>query len=170
MKRIILLIFSFIGITGYCQKNPGRTVSFVISGEVKRPVTITLNDLSKYAEVVIGDITITNHLGEKKSEQKSLKGILLKDVLQSAEINNESPKVLSEYYFQCKATDGYLVVFSWNELFNTSTGESVFLVTSKNGVAITDLEESILMISSKDYKTGRRYVKALSTIEVKRAR
>ncbi len=129
-----------------------------------------LTDLTKYAEITIGDVTITNHLGEKKSEQKALKGVLLKEVLQKIEINADSPKVLSEFYFQCKAADGYLVVFSWNELFNSPTGESVFLITSKNAIKINDLDESILMVSSKDYKTGRRYVKALTSIEVKRAR
>lgn len=117
----------------------------------------------------MGDITITNHLGEKKSEQKSLKGILLKDILKSVEINNENPRVLSEYYFVCKSTDGYKVVYSWNELFNSPASESVYLVTSKNGQGAKEMKETILMISPKDYMTGRRYLKSLATIEVKRA-
>lgn len=170
MKIISLLLCTLISFAGFSQKDPGRTTSFVISGEVKSPITISLLDLTKYTELSIGDIIITNHLGEKKSEQKALKGVLLKEVLQKAEIMNDSPKVLSEFYFQCKAADGYLVVYSWNELFNSPTGETVFLVTSKNGIKISDLDESILMVSSKDYKTGRRYVKALTSIEVKRAR
>jgi len=170
MKIISLLLCTLISFAGFSQKAPGRTTSFVISGEVKSPVTITLSDLTKYPELSIGDVTITNHLGEKKSEQKALKGVLLKEVLQKVEINTESPKVLSEFYFQCKAADGYLVVYSWNELFNSPTGETVFLVTSKNGIKISDLDESILIISSKDYITGRRYVKSLTSIDVKRAR
>ncbi len=169
-RIISLLLFSVISISGFCQKESERTTSFVISGEVKSPVTITLVDLAKHPEISIGDVVITNHLGDKKSEQKALKGVLLRDVLQKAEIKSESPKFLSEFYFQCKATDGYLVVYSWNELFNSAVGESVYLLTSKNGKSISDLEESILMISPKDYKTGRRYVKALTSIEVKRAR
>ncbi len=170
MKKSMLLLFTLLSFAGFSQKDLGRTTAFIISGEVKSPITISLLDLTKYTELSIGDIIITNHLGEKKSEQKALKGVLLKEVLQNAEITNESPRVLSEFYFQCKAADGYLVVYSWNELFNSPIGESIFLVTSKNGVKINDLDESILMISSKDYKTGRRYVKALTSIEVKRAR
>jgi hypothetical protein len=170
MKIRSLLLCTLISFAGFSQKDPGRTTSFVISGAVKSPVAITLSDLTKYPEISIGDVTITNHLGEKKSEQKALKGVLLKEVLQKVEINHENPRVLSEFYFQCIAADGYLVVYSWNELFNSPTGDSVFLITSKNGTKITDLDESVLMISSKDYKTGRRYVKALTSIEVKRAR
>lgn len=170
MKKSVLLLFSLLSFAVFSQKDPGRTTSFIISGEVKSPFTISLSDLTKYTELFIGDVIITNHLGEKKSEQKALKGVLLKEVLQKAEIMNDNPRVLSEFYFQCKAADGYIVVYSWNELFNSPTGESVFLVTSKNDIKMSDLDESILMISSKDYKTGRRYVKALTSIEVKRAR
>jgi hypothetical protein len=85
-------------------------------------------------------------------------------------INAESPRVLSEYYFVCKANDGYTVVYSWNELFNTGTGDSVYIVTEKDGKQASEMPESILMISPKDFRTGRRHVKALSSIEVRRAK
>lgn len=169
MKTLFTIVSLIISFSGFGQKEPEPTRSFIISGEVKAHVTISLTEFSKYPEVPMGDITITNHLGEKKSEQKSLKGILLKDILKSVEINNENPRVLSEYYFVCKSTDGYKVVYSWNELFNSPANESVYLVTSKNGQGAKEMKETILMISPKDYMTGRRYLKSLATIEVKRA-
>lgn len=169
IRSLLFGVFILVSLPAFCQKEAGQTTSFIVSGDVKSPVTITLNDLLKSPEMAIGDVIITNHLGEKKSEQKAIKGVRLKDILASVELNNESPKVLSEYYFACKATDGYLVVYSWNEIFNSPSGESVYLITSKNGVSAKDLEESILMISPKDYKTGRRYIKSLASIEVKRA-
>ncbi len=169
MKAFFTIVSLIISLSGFGQKEPEPTTSFIISGEVKAHVTISLTEFSKYPEVPMGDITITNHLGEKKSEQKSLKGILLKDILKSVEINNENPRVLSEYYFVCKSTDGYKVVYSWNELFNSPASESVYLVTSKNGQGAKEMKETILMISPKDYMTGRRYLKSLATIEVKRA-
>lgn len=168
MKEFITIVSLVISFSGFGQK-PETTTSFIISGEVKTSATISLSELSKFSEVSIGDITITNHLGEKKSEQKSLKGVLLKDILNTVEINNDNPRVLSEYYFVCKSSDGYKVVYSWCEIFNSSAGESVYLITSKNGQGAKEMKESILMISPKDYKTGRRYLKSLSAIEVKRA-
>ena len=100
---------------------------------------------------------------------KCQQGILLKEVLQSIEIKSESPKVLSEYYLVCKATDGYKVVYSWNELFNSRVGESVFIVTEKKGQRADKMDDSILLISPLDFKTGRRQVKSLDRIEIKRA-
>ena len=155
-------------VNGQVKTNP--TTSFTISGDVKAQVTIQIADLKKWTAISIGDVTITNHLGEKKSEARGLKGVLLKDIISSTEINSESPKVLSEYYFVCKANDGYTVVFSWNELFNTAVGESVYVVTEKNDKSAAGMEDAILLISPTDFKTGRRHVKSLASIEVKRAK
>lgn len=168
MKIQTLLFFVGISFSVLGQNEP--TKSFVISGEVKKPVTVTITDILKLEEVPIVDIVITNHLGEKKSNAYGLKGVLLKDILQLAEIKSESPRLLSEYYFVCKAKDNYTVVYSWNELFNSPTGDSAFIVTERDGKRIEDMDDSILMMSTTDFKTGRRYLKSLTSIEVKRAK
>lgn len=169
MKKIIALSFSLI--VGFANAQQIKvTSSFTISGEVFSPLTVSVMDLKKWKEVIIGDLVITNHSGEKKSDAKGLKGILLKEILQTVEIKSESPKVLSEYYFVFTASDGYRVVYSWNELFNTSVGESVYLITEKNGKSITEMDDSILVVSTKDFKTGRRNVKGLSSIAVMRVK
>lgn len=170
VKRTFLLILgTFSVLMSFCQKELKPTQSFTITGEVKSPVTVQASNLKKWSVQTIGDVAITNHLGEKKSEEKALKGVLLKDVLQSVEINAESPKVLSEYYVVCKSNDGYTVVYSWNELFNSPTGNSAYLVTEQEGKPLTEMNDAILMISTGDFKTGRRHVKALTSIEIKRA-
>lgn len=169
MKQILALIIIFACNSLLAQNEIKTTTSFTITGEVKASIIITIADLAKWKQQTIGDVIITNHLGEKKSEAKGLKGILLKEILESVEIKSESPKVLSEYYFVCKATDGYKVVFSWNEIFNSKVGESVFIVTEKNGVSASKMNDSILLLSPNDFKTGRRHVKSLSTIQIKRA-
>ncbi len=169
MKSQLTLLALIIAELTFAQGDLKSTSSFNIVGSVKSPVRIQLADLSKWPVQEIGDVVITNHLGEKKSEAKGLKGVLLKDVLQSVEINAESPKVLSEFYFKCIASDGYIVVYSWNELFNSPTGKSAYIVTEKDGKKLADMRDAILMISTSDTATGRRYVKALATIEVRRA-
>ena len=170
MKRAAFFIIGYLGVhSAFCQKEFKPTQSFVITGEVKSPAVVQAVDLKKWRIQNIGDVVITNHLGERKSEAKALKGVLLKEVLESVEINAESPRVLSEYYFVCKGNDGYTVVYSWNELFNTPTGNTVYLVTEREGKPLTEMSDSILMISPGDFKTGRRHVKALASIEVRRA-
>lgn len=171
MKKLFFVIL-FFAVTFFVfgQETNVPTSSFTISGDVKSPVTIQIIDLMKWTVVAIGDVTITNHLGDKKSETRGLKGVLFKDVISSAEINAASPKVLSEFYFVCKASDGYTVVYSWNELFNTAVGDTVYIVTEKNGKPASAMEDAILMISPKDFKTGRRQVKSLASVEVKRVK
>ena len=170
MKNSVALLLFLLPTSLFAQGQIKVTSSFTISGEVFSPLTVSVMDLKKWKEVAIGDLVITNHSGEKKSEAKGLKGILLKDILQTVEIKSENPKVLSEYYFVFTASDGYKVVYSWNELFNTSVGESVYLVTEKNGKSIIEMDDSILVVSTKDFKTGRRNVKGLSSIAVMRVK
>lgn len=169
MKNLVIIFLLSIPAVSFSQQIKA-TSSFTISGEVSATATINIADLKKWKEVSIGDLTITNHLGEKKSEAKGLKGVLLKDILQTVEIKSESPKVLSEFYFVLIASDGYKVVYSWNELFNTTTGDSVYVVTEKNGKAISEMDDSILVVSTKDFKTGRRNVKGLASIEIRRVK
>ena len=169
MKQAALWILFAVPVQVTAQDEKPST-SFTVQGEVKTPKTFTIDDLEKMNATPIGDVVITNHLGEKKSEAKALKGVLLKDLLAQVEISSESPRVLSEYYFVCSANDNYRVLYSWNELFNTAVGETVYIVPEKNGQSLAAMPDAILMISSKDLRTGRRHVKALTTIEVKRAR
>jgi hypothetical protein len=163
----LLLCISFVASAQHALK---PTSSFTITGEVKAPATIAIADLRKWKEAEIGDVVITNHLGDKKSDASALKGVLLRDILQSSvDITATSPKLLSEYYFVCKANDGYIVVYSWNEIFNTATGDSAYIITEKEGKPAASLSDAIQMMSVKDFKTGRRSLNALATIEVKRA-
>jgi len=82
----------------------------------------------------------------------------------------ETPKVLSEYYFVCIASDNYKVVFSWNEIFNSDTGKSVYIITAQDGKPATGLDNRIALVSPKDQMTGRRYVKGLQKIVVERVK
>ena len=114
-------------------------------------------------------LTITNHLGIEKGVAKALKGVLLRDVISRIDFNVENQKQLSEIFFTCIASDGYKVVYSWNEIFNTSTGDHTFFITGKNGKAMMEQPDRMLMATTSDYKTGRRYIKGLSKIVVGRA-
>lgn len=168
MKIYYLIFLIIISGSTLAQKKSEQTKSFLITGEVKEEKKITLDDFPKYRESSLGDVVITNHAGEVKSTQRKLKGILLRDVLEKVEIKSENPRALSAFYIVCKASDGYTIVFSWSEIFNNPAGESVYLITSKDGVMASDLDESILMCTPRDYNTGRRFLKGLTKVEIKR--
>ena len=168
MKNRLIVVFALSTFICYGQLKVNPTEAFTVIGKVKKEVTFTISDLQNYESKKISDVVISNHLGEVKGTSKYLKGILLKDILSRIEFDAESPKVLSEFYLTCIANDGYKVVFSWNEIFNTSTGDNLYLITSKDGKELKDMDDRILIISTTDFKTGRRNVKGLAKIIVDR--
>lgn len=168
MRRVLfflLLSFFCLGpLFGIAQQSH----SLEILGDVKTAKSFSLDDLKKIDSHPISDLPITNHAGEPRGIAQEMKGFSILRLLEQVEFNTPSPRQLSEFYLIFEATDGYKVVFSWNELFNNELGKEVFVVTSKEGESLSEMEDAILLISHSDLRTGRRHVKNLSKITVKR--
>ena len=169
MRLILFLVLAATVFSVSAQKeNIPTTENFSIEGKVKKGLTVSLADLSSYKSYSVDSIVITNHLGERRSSMKKVKGVLLKDILDKVDIDAENHKALSEYYFICIASDDYKVVFSWNEIFNSDVGKSVYIITGQDGNWAYVLDNRIALVSSKDHMTGRRYVKGLQKIVIER--
>jgi hypothetical protein len=169
MKHGFLWLMVFATEISYCQEKVPPTEEFTISGEVQQEIRIRPDDLGAFKTWAIGDLVITNHLGQKKGDASGLEGILVRDLFTLVKMNAENPKVLSEYYLVFIAADNYKVVFSWNELFNTPTGDNTYLIVKKEGKPLAEMTERILVVSTTDKQTGRRYLKGLSKILIRRA-
>ena len=165
MKKLITL-FLLYSTAAFAQEPLKQTLSFSIGGQVKNQSVITMDSLNSYPIKVIGDIKVTDHTGTFKHEDDQLKGVLLKDILSHTILAASSPKLFSRFYFACTGNDGYVVVYSWNELFNTEVGNHVFIIMEKNGIKAGKMPESIQMTSATDFKTGRRYLHNLDKIVV----
>lgn len=170
MKTFPLLVCIVTNLVALGQKPIPTTENFAIEGKVKKEITVSLADLSSYKSYSIDSIVITNHLGEKRSTLKNVKAVLLKDILGKIEIDSENPKVLSEFYFICIASDNYKVVFSWNEIFNNDLGKSIYILNGNDGKPASALDNRIALISTTDEMTGRRYVKGLQKIIIDRVK
>ena len=168
MKYLLFFCFGLL----LFQRSEAQNTSenFTVSGEVLKTETIDIAKLSSYTPVHLDSLRIYTHDMQPKGLMKNINGVLLKDILLAIPFNNENPKVLSEYYIECQATDGYKVIFSWNEIFNSETGKHVMVITSKNGISTAQLEDRIALITPTDQATGRRYVKWLSRIIIHRQR
>lgn len=169
MKKVILLFMILSSINSIAQKKSQPTDAFKITGDIKKELVITLDDIEKFEAKAIDDITIKNHQGVKRGTLKKLEGVLVKDILSKVEYNIKRPKELSQYYLSFTAVDGYKVVYSWNEILNSATGENVYVITSVNGDGLKDMRNRILVMTSSDYKAGRRHVKYLNKIEIRKA-
>lgn len=168
MKKNILIFLLLVSTFVWAQTKINPTNQFTITGKIKTELKFTIADINIYPVVPIKDVTLTNHLGEVKGDIQHIKGIALKPLLEKIEFLTEKPKELSEFYLTFVASDGYKVVYSWNEIFNSPTSNNLFIITEKDGKKLSDLEDRILTITTTDFKTGRRYVKALDKIIVSR--
>ena len=152
----------------WAQKPTLTSDSFRVIGLLKKEMTFSLADLEKFSFNSIADVTITNHMGEPRGTATKLTGILVKDILKDLELQEQSPKLFSEFYLVFVAADNYKVVYSWNEIFNSPTGDNLYLITSRDGKSLKEMEERILILTPTDFKTGRRHIKGLSKIIVER--
>ncbi len=168
IKTLAIIFLTLISFTVWGQKPELATNEFDVTGQVKKEIKFTMSDFEKYPSKPMADVVITNHLGEPRRIAKQLTGILVKDLLKDMELNEESPKRFSEFYFTFIASDNYKVVYSWNEIFNSPTGDNLFLVTARDGKKIKEMDERILILTTTDFKTGRRHIKGLSKIVVSR--
>ena len=170
MKYLALIFFSLICCITQAQKNNRLTDGFVINGNVKHTITFSLKDAGSFTSHFIDSVVIYNHLHERKRVIRNIKGVLLKDVLEKAGLDEENPKLFSQVYFACIASDGYKVVFSRNEIFNTELGNKILIITEEGGQKAGTLNDHIAILSPLDKATGRRYVQNLEQVKVERVK
>lgn len=165
MKYLFLLPL-FFSLTLFAQTPiDASTIEFKITGKVKAEKIITLADLKNYNAVELQNINISCS-PRREDKAKLVKGVLLKDLLDSVSIQCEKSHMLGQYYFLFVAQDGYKLVFSFNEINNTEIGNNLYVVTEIDGKDIQSMNNKILILSTKDIKGGSRNMKWLSKIVV----
>lgn len=168
MKYLFLLVTVLFSTAAHAQHDTKPTDYFTVEGRVKNTITFKLEDAAAFNSILFDSIVVYNHLVVRKSVLKNVKGILLKDIITNASFDISDPKPLSEYYITCVASDGYKVVFSWNEIFNTTVGKQLMVITEADGRKASASPQRIAIISPADIATGRRYVHGLQKVMIER--
>lgn len=168
MKSLSSVILLFIIQFSFAQNSIEPTDAFKITGKVKNEKTITLADLKKYKSVSLENVN-TSCTPKQREQAKKVKAVLLKDILDSVHFQNENSRMLNEFYFKFVASDGYTVVYSFNEIYNTETGNNMYIVTERDGKNIREMYNRILLLTTSDIKAGRRNIKGLARIVVCKA-
>ncbi len=163
---ILVLVASFS--RAHQVENPEKyvTQTLTISGEVKNKLELSIKDLKQMTSQTLKDVPIISKHGTKVI--KSLKGVLLKDVLDKAEIVSKSPGDSKKMYIVVSASDGYKAIFSWNEVFNSPLSEGILVAYEKDKAELGVGEGRLLLLSSKDFMTGSRHVRWLKSVEVRK--
>lgn len=174
MQSIIrhLLIASVLLATGFAwaAEPPSRfvTTRFTIEGAVENRLDLGIEDLSWFPPQQIGELPLVCQTGANLGKLEQLKGVLLRDILEKAVIKAPEHNDVKKMVVVASASDGYKVVFSWTELFNSPLGDGVIVFFEKDGQPLADDEGRIALISGKDIRTGPRHVKWLQSIEVRK--
>lgn len=137
-----------------------------VSGKVSKPLTLARADLSGFTMHTAENVQIISYSGVPKEPIRSCKGVLLRDVLDKAGIVFEDKRDFNRLIIKATATDGFQTLWSWHELYNSNTGDYVFIVIEKDGKPLSAREGDFMLISTKDLKTGPRHVRWLKSIEV----
>lgn len=144
------------------------TKQLTISGAVEQKLTLQVSDLKKFPIKTAGEVPLICQSGDNKGTLTNIKGVLLRDILEKAVVDAPDHNDVKKMAIIASASDGYKVVFSWSEIFNSLNGEGVIVFFEKNGKPLDDDEGRIAMVSTKDTKTGPRHVKWLNNIEVRK--
>lgn len=139
-----------------------------VTGAVENSLNLTVGDLKAFPSQQVGNMPVVCQTGATTSTIESLKGVLLRDILEKATVISKAHNDVKKMVVIASASDGYKVVFSWTEIFNSPLGEGVLIFFEKNGLPLGEEEGRIALISAKDTRTGPRHVKWLSQIEVRK--
>ncbi|MBL0308278.1 MAG: molybdopterin-dependent oxidoreductase [Bacteroidetes bacterium] len=151
--------------------SPGDSIKYIsknveVKGEVITPLNLTVDSLKQMKVVNIDSFTVVCQSGATMKQDKSCKGVLLKDILEKAVIKQSGHKDRN-FYIVARATDNYKATFSWAEIFNNPTGQNTYIIFEENGQPI-GTQGDMILICKNDIKTGPRHVYWLKSIEVNR--
>lgn len=146
-----------------CQ--PTNTLRII--GRLRKPFVIDMEALCAMETEEVKDLPIICGTGNPKGRIASLKGVPLDSVIRMADVIKDGHNDTKRMYIVASAADGYTVVFSWQEIFNSPLGEGILLLIERDGQSLCNADEGIQLISTKDYFTGSRTVMGLETIEVR---
>lgn len=135
-----------------------------ITGGVEHPATFSVDQLRQRP---IGQIVSLQLTDKNAGTTSTVRGIRLHDLLDEARIVTRDHNTVKKLAIIAGAADGYKVVFSWSELFNSPLGDSVLVLFERDGKPLPENEGPMALVSGKDIKTGPRHVKWLQAIEVR---
>ena len=153
--KALPLLFALAAGSATAQHRPDGpvTTSISVEGAVEHKLLISVDELAKMPAT---------------AKTGAYRGVRLRDILEMAAIQAPDRHDVKKIVIIATASDGYKVVFSWSELFNSALGDNVLVLFEKDGAPLGNEEGRISLISASDLRTGPRHVKWLRSLEVRK--
>lgn len=173
IRKLVLAVA--LGLSAHAHAHPTDgdaakyvTTQLAVTGAVEHVLKLSVADLRQLPPQKLGEVPMVCQSGAKLGQLENLKGVRLRELLEQANVVSRNHNDVKKTVVIATASDGYAVVFSWSELFNSPVGDGVLVYFEKDGAPLADDEGRIAMVSSKDLRPGPRHVKWLQSIEVRR--
>ncbi|PVZ52324.1 hypothetical protein C9422_31300 [Pseudomonas sp. B1(2018)] len=138
-----------------------------VVGQVHNPLCLSVADLQAMPGYDWVRLTSNTCEGNaQKAQKKGYRGVLLREIVLKAGLRSDDPKGWKRAYVVARASDGYVALFSWNELVNTDVGDAVLVVYQQHAHGQTAAGEHLSLVSGSDRHSGARQVKWLRSIEL----
>lgn len=163
-----LIIIERITMNDLSHSLPSPALTLLINTHADECATLPLSwsELKAFPQHVLNDVTLTCLSGAEKGRLKNHRGALLRDVIGHIGLEAVDKRVLKQMLVIARARDNYTAIFSWNEIFNTSVGDHIFVLYEREGEGDVDIS----LISASDIRSAHRHVKGLKEIELRRMR
>jgi Oxidoreductase molybdopterin binding domain len=163
MKQVIFwlaALFSAAALAQNCPLDPAAKTTLKLSaGE--------LASLPQTERVQRRTLASSDSASQPALEQSvRYSGVLLRDVLARAvpADNNRAARTL---VFEAVATDGYRAVFTWGEIFNSSAGDQVLIISAQDGRPLGAEQGPLALRALADLRPGPRHVRNLCGVVVR---
>ena len=133
-------------------------------------VTSTNYSPQQFAQLPHTDIAYQRRIeaaGAPEVSKVSYRGVLLKDLLARAGMDDRQRRDFRRAVVIVRAADGYVAIFTWGELFNTDVGKHVLVVREIDGRPLPQSEGALALRSFSDHRPGPRHVRLMTEIEVR---
>lgn len=138
--------------------------SIVLEGDFVRPQVVdlaTANHANALADPFDLRCFTTNRFIRTVD---SYRGVLLRELILKAGLRSHPAGEFKRTVFIAQAHDGYAVVFSWHELFNTAIGERAIVATECGNEVLSVEDGAPILFSGADILPAPRHVKRLARV------
>lgn len=140
--------------------------ALILSGRFQRPLSFDVDDLKRYDSVLATPFDLRCYTTNRFIRSvDAYRGVRLTTLIEEAGLPDSVPGEFKRTVFVAVGQDGYVVTFSWHELFNTPIGDNVLVAYECGGRALDADDGAPILFSGSDILPAPRHVKRLARIE-----